>query len=273
MNDLSSGASLSVYLIEPSSVQAKIIIKALKAIGVRKIEKFEDAESALAGMRAKRPDLILSALYLPDMPGTDLIQIMRQDEDLEDIAFILVSSETRPQVLEPVRQSGACGILPKPFTELQLKTALSTTLDYLHRDDTLADENIDLEELKVLIVDDSKSSRNYVRRVLENLGVKKILEATNGRKAVEIMADTFVDLVITDYNMPEMDGRALIEHIRSKSWQKSVPILMVTSEQNKSRLAGIEDSGVAGICDKPFIPDVIKPLLMKILAGNRDSSS
>ena len=268
MSDLSSVASLSVYLIEPSSVQKKIIAGALTAIGVHKIEMFEDAQSALAGMRVKRPDLVFSALYLPDMSGVDLIHVMREDDDLENVAFILVSSETRPQVLDPVRQSGACGILPKPFTEQQLKTALLTTLDYLMHDESLADEDVNLEELRVLIVDDSKSSRNYVRRVLENLGVKNFVEAENGRQAVEIMAETFVDLVITDFNMPEMDGRALIEHIHSKSWQQSVPILMVTSEQNKSRLAGIEDSGVAGICDKPFVPNVIKQLLVKILAGN-----
>jgi len=268
VSDLSSVASLSVYLIEPSSVQKKIIAGALTAIGVHKIEMFEDAQSALAGMRVKRPDLVFSALYLPDMSGVDLIHVMREDDDLENVAFILVSSETRPQVLDPVRQSGACGILPKPFTEQQLKTALLTTLDYLMHDESLADEDVNLEELRVLIVDDSKSSRNYVRRVLENLGVKNFVEAENGRQAVEIMAETFVDLVITDFNMPEMDGRALIEHIHSKSWQQSVPILMVTSEQNKSRLAGIEDSGVAGICDKPFVPNVIKQLLVKILAGN-----
>ena len=273
MSDLSSVASLSVYLIEPSPVQTKIIAAALKAIGVRKIEKFVDAQSALAVMRAERPDLVFSALYLPDMSGTDLIHVMRQNDDLGGVAFILISSEARPQVLEPVRQSGACGILPKPFTEQQLKTALLTTLDYLHPDDKLCSENIDLEELKVLIVDDSKNSRKYVRRVLENLGIKNFLEAENGRQAIEIMAETFVDLVITDFNMPEMDGKALIEYIRSKSWQKSVPILMVTCEQNKSRLAGIEDFGVAGICDKPFTTSVIKSLLAKILAGNRDSSA
>jgi two-component system chemotaxis response regulator CheY len=269
VGNLSSVKSLSVYLIEPSSVQAKIIVGSLNAIGVSRIEVFENAQSGLAAMHAKRPDLVLSALYLPDMSGTELINAMRKDSSLEEIAFILVSSETRPQVLEPVRQSGACGILPKPFTEQQLKTALSTTLDYLMHDDSLIEEGANLEELKVLIVDDSKSSRNFVRRVLDNLGIKNILEAENGRQALKLMSETFVDLVITDFNMPEMDGRALIEHIRSESWQQSVPILMVTSEQNKSRLAGIEDSGVSGICDKPFIPDIIEPLIMKILAGNQ----
>jgi two-component system chemotaxis response regulator CheY len=64
--------------------------------------------------------------------------------------FILVSSETRPQVLEPVRQSGVCGILPKPFSEAQLLCALRATLDYLDDDASLENAGIDLENLRVL---------------------------------------------------------------------------------------------------------------------------
>ena len=65
--------------------------------------------------------------------------------------------------------------------------------------------------------------------------------------------------------MPEMDGRGLIEFIRSRSWQASVPILMVTSETDQGRLAGIEEAGVSGICDKPFEPEFVKHLLNRIL--------
>ncbi len=77
-----------------------------------------------------------------------------------------------------------------------------------------------------------------------------------------------VDLVVTDYNMPEMDGRGLVDYIRTKSWQNSVPILMVTSESDEGRLAAIEEAGVSGICDKPFEPDIVKALLTKILRND-----
>lgn len=269
MGKLSLVNTLSVYLVEPSAVQAKFIAGELKAVGIARIKVFESALAVLKEMKTARPSVVISALYLPDMSGTELVYAMRDDPQLADVAFILISSETRPQVLEPVRQSGACGILPKPFSDKQLKKVLSTTLDYLMTDDTLVSEHIELEDLTVLIVDDSKTSRNYVRHVFENLGVKKFIEAENGVEAVKVMEGTLVDLVITDYNMPEMDGQALVKHIRSKSWQNSVPILMITSEQNRNRLAGMEDLGVSGICDKPFVPEVIKPLLTKILTEHR----
>lgn len=270
MGKLSQVNTLSVYLVEPSAVQAKFIAGELKSVGVARIKIFESALDVLREMKQARPSVVISALYLPDMSGTELVYAMRDDPDLADVAFILISSETRPQVLEPVRQSGACGILPKPFNDRQLKKVLSTTLDYLLTDDSLSSEHVELEDLNVLVVDDSKTSRNYVRHVFENLGVKHFIEAENGLEAVRIMESTLVDLVITDYNMPEMDGQALVSHIRNKSWQNSVPILMVTSEQNQNRLAGLEELGVSGICDKPFVPEVIKPLLAKVLREDRE---
>ncbi len=257
--------TLSVYLVEPSPVQAKFICGELKSVGIARIKVFNTALAVLAEMKTARPSVVISALYLPDMSGTELVYAMRDDPQFADVAFILISSETRPQVLEPVRQSGACGILPKPFSEKQLKIILSTTLDYLMTDDSIISEHVELEDLTVLIVDDSKTSRNYVRHVFENLGIKKFIEAQNGVEATHIMESTLVDLVITDYNMPEMDGEALVKHIRGKSWQNSVPILMITSEQNRSRLAGLGDLGVFAICDKPFEPEIIKPLLARLL--------
>lgn len=257
-------AGLAVFLVEPSAVQAKFITSQITGVGLGSVRTFGSGGEALAAMRLTRPDLVVSALYLPDMSGTDLVGAMRNEADLEHIAFILVSSETRPQALEPVRQAGVCGILPKPFSDAQLHTALATTLDFLNQDGDLVAE-LDGEALRVLIVDDSPSARKFMRRVLENLGIEKFIEAENGREAVNILADTQVDLVVTDYNMPEMDGQALVEYIRQQSWQNSVPVLMVTSESNQARLAAVQEAGVSGICDKPFEPEFVKRLLWNIL--------
>jgi two-component system chemotaxis response regulator CheY len=264
---LTGFSDLAVYLVEPSQAQGRIITNLLAQQGVRNIETFAAAGAMLERLHVRLPSLVVSALYLPDMLGTELVQRLRNDPATEHTPFILISSETRPQVLDPVRQSGVCGILPKPFTEAQLGTALRATLDYLDADAgaSLDVDIADLEALRVLIVDDSASARKFIRRVFENLGVIHLTEAVNGKEAVAILAETMVDLVVTDYNMPEMDGKALIEHIRKESWQNSVPVMMVTSESNQGRLAAIEEAGVSGICDKPFEPNTVKALLAKIL--------
>ncbi|MDR3393379.1 MAG: response regulator [Parasulfuritortus sp.] len=257
-------AELRLLLVEPSALQGKVIAGQLQKLGVANVEVVQLGQQALARMREQLPDLVMSAMYLEDMNGTDLILTMRQDSQLSGVPFVLISSETRPNLLEPVRQSGVCGILPKPFSEAQLSASLQATLDWLNPDQG-EEEGIDLTGRRVLIVDDSGMARKFMRRVLENLGFEAIVEATNGAEAAGIMDEEMVDLVVTDYNMPEMDGQALIEYIRTRSWQNSVPVIMVTSETNEGRLAAVQGMGVVGVCDKPFEPATVKGLLRSLM--------
>lgn len=266
MHLISSVADLSVVLVEPSSTQAHIVEHFLRDLGITQLQRASNGAEALSILHQAKPAVVISAMYLPDMTGTELVYAMRADEDLEMVPFVLISTETRPQVLEPIRQSGACSIVPKPFTEKQLLTALRAVVDYLEPEGQL-ETPVDLESLKVLIVDDSPTSRKFLRHVLENLGIENFLEATNGKEAVTVLGETMVDLVLTDYNMPEMDGKALVEYIRNQSWQATVPVLMVTSESNMSRLAAVEQAGVSAICDKPFDPKTVKGLIERALWG------
>lgn len=254
-------ADLAIVLVEPSHMQASLIGRMLQHQGVRHLKVVGSGSEALAALseRGDGSEVVISSLYLPDMSGIDLVEALRGDHRLEAVPFILISSETRPQVLEPVRQSGACSIVTKPFTEQQLARALYAAADYLNPPEDL--ELGEIESLRVLLVDDSLASRRHLRRLLEELGIERIVEAVNGREAVLLLQDTLVDLVITDYNMPEMDGRELTEYIRQQSWQNTVPILMVTSEQQQGRLAAVERAGVSAICDKPFEAGSIRKLI------------
>jgi len=258
-------ADLSVVLVEPSNMQANLVTRMLQHQGVRQVHTLENGQAALAMMKSGSDGLlVISSLYLPDMAGTELVAAMRADQDLEAVPFILISSETRPQVLDPVRQSGACSIVTKPFNEQQLSRALYAAADYLNPPEDL--DVAEIETLRVLLVDDSKMSRRHLRRLLEELGIERITEAEDGKRAVALLQGTMVDLVITDYNMPEMDGRELTEYIRTQSWQNTVPILMVTSEQNMGRLAAVERAGVSAICDKPFEAGSIRKLISESLS-------
>lgn len=257
---------MSLMLVEPSAMQAKLIATQLNQLGVAFVDVRPDGAAALAGMAAEKPDLVMSSMYLPDMTGADLVQAMRHDANLGEVPFVLISSEDRPRLLEPVRQSGVSAILPKPFTPEMLQAALFATLDWLNAGTEQGGDDAAMDDLRVLVVDDSPLARRYIRRVLENLGVRNFLEAEDGSDAVTVLQESAVDLVVTDYNMPEMDGKALIEYIRDQSWQKSVPVLMVTSETDQGRLAAVHNLGVVGVCDKPFEPATVKSLLRQLLA-------
>ena len=260
-------SDLAITVVEPSSTQWKVINKHLLEAGVTRLEHFTDAAAAIADMRKFQPDLVISAMHLPDMTGTELVQAMREDSILQEIPFMVISSEISDYYLEPVRQAGVIAILPKPFKANELKSALYSTLEFLEPDhDALQD--IDLDDLQVLVVDDSKTARKHIIRVLSNLGMENITQAVNGREAVTILSSKLFDLIVTDYNMPEMDGQELTHHIRTNPLLSSIPVLMVTSEAYSSQLAGVKQLGVSAMCDKPFEPGEVKNLLRKILKTN-----
>lgn len=256
---------LAITIVEPSSTQWRIIQKQLNNIGVTRLEHFSEGNAALADMHKFKPDLVISTMHLPDMTGTELVQSMRSNEALTDIPFMLISSEHSDYFLEPIRQAGVIAILPKPFDINDLTRALYSTLEFIEPE-TLDLEEIVIEDLNVLVVDDSVTARNHISKVLTNLGIENITKATNGKEAVAILNENFFDLIVTDYNMPEMDGKELTKYVREQSQQKTIPILMVTSEATHSHLAGVKQAGVSAMCDKPFEPNEVKSLIKKILS-------
>ncbi len=258
-------SDLYVLMVEPSKAQAKYIHRELKEAGIVHFDIALDGASALSKMRADRPDLVISTMYLPDMTGSDVVHQMREDDDLHDVAFMLISSETGFEYIDPIRQAGVTAILPKPFESSQLKRGLYNTLDILNPE-TIMLGDFNIEDLKVLIVDDSTMARNYIKRVLKGLGIEHITEADDGASAVPILNEQFFDFIVTDYNMPQMDGKALIEYIRNSSNQQSIPVLMVTSENNKNNLQAVEQAGVSGICDKPFEADTVRDMIHMMMA-------
>jgi len=255
---------LSVLLVEPSSTQRKIIQEYLSVANVHNVDWVKTGTEAIKHMQMSPSDITISAMHLEDMTGTDLIQKMRETDGLMNIPFMLVSSETHYRYLEPIRQAGTIALLPKPFNQEQLDTALQSALLYL------SPENIDtgdiqVEDLNTLVVDDSSTARKHITRVLTNMGFENITHAQNGAEAVELVENNFYDLIVTDYNMPEMNGGELIEHVRTKSNQSSVPILMVSSESDENRIANVQKSGVSAICDKPFDTQTVRQILKTIL--------
>ncbi len=256
---------LSLLIVEPSATQAKIVCDRLKELQLSNLAVVETGAEALEFMLSTPPDLVISSMYLADTDAAKLVTAMRQSSRLESTPFMLISSETSFAELDPLRQAGVVAILPKPFEIKDLKRALYATLDHITVDeDALAD--IDAGSLSVLVVDDSRTAKRHISRVLNNLGIKKITTADNGLEAAKILNETYFDLLVTDYNMPEMDGEQLTRYIRQHSKQSSLPILMVTSEESGSRLSAVQQSGVSGICDKPFDPQIVEQLIRQVLS-------
>ena len=259
-----SPADLHILLVEPSEVQRKIIRKKLAEENVSRVEEADSLASALQNIKRHKPDAIACALHLADGTAEQLLKQLKADNATAEIPFLLVSSETRNAQLEALKQSGVAAILPKPFDAMQLGKALNAAVDLLSPAE-LELSLFDVHDVRVLVVDDSRLARNHIRRVLQNLGMQQITEAEDGQQAMALLQRQNFDLVVTDYNMPEVNGRELTEFIREHSTLSHIPVLMVTSEANDAHLANIAQSGVNAMCDKPFEPEAVKQLLYRLL--------
>lgn len=259
-----SASDLHILLIEPSDLQRKIISRHLQDEQVQHIAEASSLATALEQLQLHKPDLIASALHFSDGNALQLLQQLKKQPAMADVPFMLVSSETRKAQLEEFKQSGVVAILPKPFTADHLGKALNAAIDILSPSE-LELSLFDVHDVRVLLVDDSKLARNHIKRVLSNLGIQHITEAEDGKQAISILQQQMFDLVVTDYNMPEVNGRELTQFIRDNSQQSHIPILMVTSEANDAHLSNIAQSGINALCDKPFEPEAVKALLFKLL--------
>ncbi len=116
-----------------------------------------------------------------------------------------------------------------------------------------------------LVVDDSPTMRQMVAFTLTNAGFT-VVEAEHGKDAVNKVANgSKMDIVVTDLNMPEMDGIALIKELRKMSAYKFVPILMLTTESAMDKKLAGKEAGATGWIVKPFNPDVLLKTVAKVL--------
>ncbi len=125
-------------------------------------------------------------------------------------------------------------------------------------------------EIHVLIVDDSPAMRNFIRRVLDlsGLEVGRCLEASNGEEALRVLEDNWVDAVLTDINMPQMDGEELLRQMSSHSVLRSIPVLVVSTDRTEARIQKMLTLGAKGYVTKPFLPETLRDELVHSLGGS-----
>ena len=117
----------------------------------------------------------------------------------------------------------------------------------------------------IITVDDSSTMRRIIKNTFQKLGFETILEAGNGLEALEVMSKNKVDMIVTDWNMPEMDGLTFVKAVRAKDEYKDLPILMITTEAAKEDILTALRSGVNNYVVKPFTPETLQEKVFKLL--------
>ena len=122
----------------------------------------------------------------------------------------------------------------------------------------------DRTTLKFLVVDDFSTMRRIVRNLLKELGFTNVDEAEDGVVALAKLREGNFQFVVSDWNMPNMDGLMLLQHIRSDAKLKSLPFLMVTAEAKKDNIIAAAKAGASGYVVKPFTAATLQEKLEKI---------
>ncbi len=124
-----------------------------------------------------------------------------------------------------------------------------------------------MANLKILAVDDSPTMRRIIVNTLKRAGFEDVMEASDGKDALAKMKVEKFNLVITDWNMPEMDGLTFVATLRSMDDYKKLPILMVTTRSVKDDIVEALKVGVNNYIVKPFTPETLKDKIEQVLAG------
>ena len=120
------------------------------------------------------------------------------------------------------------------------------------------------KNMKILIVDDFSTMRRIVKNLLRDLGYNHTSEADDGQTALPMLKTGKFDFLVTDWNMPGMDGLALLKEVRSDDNLKDMPVLMVTAEAKREQIVVAAQAGVNGYVVKPFTAVTLKEKIEKI---------
>lgn len=281
----------SVLIVEPSRVQASIMATYLEALSLQVCGVAKNGHDALEQIRKQSPRAVLCGLHLSDMTGLELAAKIRSELTAQAPGFVLVTSEAGEVADDALVQFRRVLPLAKPFTQQQLGSALecvmaATSIDNAAYPQLQAWQHDQAsshpspaaecgsppgysprpsrEQARVLIVDDSRAARRHIQASLERQGFHNFIEVADGAQAIAMSAREFCDLIITDYNMPLMDGRALVSYLKQNPPTRHIPIIMVTTESDPQRLDPVRRMGVTAIVQKEFPDNVVGPILANL---------
>ncbi len=125
---------------------------------------------------------------------------------------------------------------------------------------------------RILIVDDSPAMRAFVRRVIDLSGFEasQCLEAADGQAALDILKQEWVDAILTDINMPGMDGEELLRSLAKDSILSAIPAIVISTDGTSSRFRRLMSLGARGYVSKPFSPEQLRAELERVLGAPHD---
>ncbi|MEX2471450.1 MAG: response regulator [Gemmatimonadota bacterium] len=264
----SEGVSLRdkrILVIDDNTTARRISGDAIQGAGGTVHEAataMEGFDLLLAATRSGRPfDAIVLDSLMPEMDGFELAQRVRDQEELQGMRILMLTSGAESDAQTKARETGINGYLSKPARRADLLLALSSILGHRgpgegaeRRVVTEASLASRRPELRILLAEDSEVNRRVAVSMLEKRG-HTVETVENGREAVEAVRERTFDVVLMDLQMPVMDGLEATRHIRAEPGQSELPIIALTAhalDQERERCLA---AGMTGFLTKPYRAD------------------
>lgn len=127
----------------------------------------------------------------------------------------------------------------------------------------------------ILIVDDSLPMRSVIKRTFKaaGYGSAQFHEAANGQEALKLMETAWIDIVLTDFNMPVMNGLEFLKRLKASDLYEEIPVVVISTEGSDEKIARFTENGAAGYITKPFSPETLRDLITRILGETDDDDT
>jgi len=232
-----------ILIVDDSTAMRNAIVRTLRPLSPT-IEQAENGQVGFDTVQQKTFDLIVTDVDMPVMDGFTFCKALQSNPKTSGTPVVILSSHDKDSDIEHGFEIGASAYVSKNNAQQVLPQVVERLLEKA----TL------LKKRLIMVVDDSKLIVNIVKKGLKKEGFD-VLSAQNGQEALDLLSRTTPDLIISDLNMPVMDGLTLCRTLRQQPEFSGIPFVCMSSESDRYRMRQMLQSGAATYIVKPFNVD------------------
>lgn len=269
---------MKIVIVDDDKAIRAVLRNLCEGEGHEVVAEFGDGVGLLDYVTKQHPDVVCLDFNLPGEDGLSLL--VQMDVTANHVDVIMVTGSDDPGLKGHAADLGATGFIHKPFEQAQIiaelkdieetrriatraKEALATETPATATASPASAQNVDVVPRSAVIVDDSSSIRLLLKGILEELGIKVIGVATNGRDGIEVVKKTHPALVCLDVDMPVMTGIEALPQVRAACPQTKV--VMITGNATRAIVEAAVSGGARGYFVKPIRPAKVEEFMQKLL--------
>ncbi|OFZ19815.1 MAG: hypothetical protein A2X94_17235 [Bdellovibrionales bacterium GWB1_55_8] len=256
-----SASELRFLVVDDDAIVRATVAEYLTSFGYARVAVAVDGHDALSIMKKEKFDFIISDWDMPGVNGIELLRNIKSEAETRDIPFIMITSPISQEKLkiEQAASSQVDAYIIKPFRANVLREKI---LDVLSKQSTE-------QKTAALVVDDDGDVRSTILEIMVNMGYSPVLEAADGEEGFRILKENAASIavVVSDWEMPKLEGIELLRQIRATPETADVPFVMVTSQSSidRMKLASAIEADVDQYLIKPFSAQDLRERISAVL--------